>query len=80
MPKTATGKVQRRHVATAMIANEKNNLPESKPTPTASSQIEEVTNLNRFLTFGRSLISYVGNLCQGVLAFVQGSKKMKTVQ
>ena len=79
MPKTATGKVQRRHVATAMIVNEKNSLPESKPTPTASSQIE-VTNLNRFLTFGRSLISYVGNLCQEVLAFVQGSKKMKTVQ
>ncbi|KAF2790293.1 AMP-binding enzyme [Melanomma pulvis-pyrius CBS 109.77] len=92
MPKTATGKVQRRHVATAMIATEKNDTttvdPRKAPAPTfevlnsvvaPSTPSAMVQTPDRFLNIGRSMISRVSSFCRASLSFAQGRKKSKMV-
>lgn len=80
MPKTATGKVQRRHVATAMVANEKSALKEGESVSTVIPHPGGAITFGRFLSLGRSLISYFTALCQGACNFVLGAKKAKVVQ
>lgn len=92
MPKTATGKVQRRHVATAMIATEKNETntvaPREAPAPkfevlksvaAPSTPSAMVQTPDRFLNIGRSMISRVSSFYRASLSFAQGRKKSKMV-
>ena len=84
MPKTATGKVQRRHVATAMIATEKKGptpedtqSPQETAPPTANSA--PVQTPDQLFSVGWLLISRIGSFCRGSLSFVQGAKKSKAL-
>ncbi|KAF2686459.1 acetyl-CoA synthetase-like protein [Lentithecium fluviatile CBS 122367] len=77
MPKTATGKVQRRHVASAMIATEKRET-EPEITEEKPAVLKKVTS-GRFVQFGRSLASRVNSVYRGGLSFLPGMKKAKAV-
>ncbi|ORY09075.1 hypothetical protein BCR34DRAFT_616031 [Clohesyomyces aquaticus] len=93
MPKTATGKVQRRHVATAMLATEKLGAPEEKhalvvhttgkqaPIPDLSASDPKQTTIrstpDRFTSIGWSLVSRITSLCRNGISFVQGVRESK---
>ncbi|PSN72855.1 acetyl-CoA synthetase-like protein [Corynespora cassiicola Philippines] len=82
MPKTATGKVQRRHVATAMLATEKevvaqSTAPPAPPVKTLEQVPRAAQSSSQVLGVGRSLLSRISSLYHGGLSLVRGTKEMK---